>query len=77
MSRRRKREIPDEARRLALLAAAELEKCLSPEDGSAPDAKTAKDFSAIMKDMAALAKTENTGRTVTVELSPEAERFAR
>lgn len=77
MSRRKKREIPDEALKLALLAAAELERCLAPGDGSPPDAKTAKDFSSIMKDMAALAKTESAGRTVTVELSPEAERLAR
>lgn len=77
MSGRKKREIPDEARRLALMAAAELEKCLSPADGSAPDAKTAKDFSAIMKDMAALAKEDKPVREVKVELSPETERFAK
>lgn len=77
MSGRKKREIPDEARKLALMAAAELEKCLSPADGSAPDAKTAKDFSAIMKDMAALAKEDKLVREVKVELSPETGRFAR
>lgn len=59
------------------MAAAELEKCLSPEDGSIPDTKSAKDFSAIMKAMAALAKTDELSRTVKVELSPESERFAR
>lgn len=77
MSGRKKREIPNEAKKLALMAAAELEKCLSPGDGSAPDAKSAKDFSAIMKAMAALANTDELSRTVKVELSPETERFAR
>lgn len=52
------------------MAAAELEKCLNPGDGSAPDAKSAKDFSTIMRDMEELAKTDALSRTVKVELSP-------
>lgn len=74
---RKKREIPNEAKKLALMAAAELEKCLSPGDGSTPDTRTAKDFTAIMKDMAALAKADEASRAVKVELSPETERFAK
>lgn len=77
MSRRKKREIPDEARQLAFMAAEELKRCLSPADGSLPDSKAAKDFSSIMKDMAALARDNGSGRSVTVEFSPETEALAK
>lgn len=77
MSRRKDKEIPDEARQLALMAAEGMKRCLSPADGSLPDPKAAKEFSSIMRDMAALAHTGESGRSVKVEFSPETEALAK
>ena len=73
------RLVAAETGRIALLAAEEIKKALLAAPGESPDTKTARDLSAIVKDMVAINR-ELGGegrREIRVSFSDETERAAR
>jgi len=73
-------QIAAESGRIALLATQEIKKALSVPDGGAPDTKTAKELSGVVKDMVALHRElsgERDARSLTVRFEGDTEAAAK